>query len=225
MKYSRFIISTLTALIIAMFYVLNYKYQLSFRLVVDSDYEEYFGTGLFSLLKILVLQLSELIAGFALLYLFEVVHKEIKKNRIKYLPDNRGFCDKYFLHLYATFLFVGTVAWVTALTIADASFVQSLKELGVYLASVPTSIFSGAIAVANSIIHVILTIAYVIASVVCAVLVWMGVVQIINFITFTQAKMKKHPEAIRKIKCVMCVSVIVIVFAVTLYFPLRIIFG
>lgn len=225
MKYSRFIISTLTALIIAMFYVLNYKYQLSFRLVVDSDYEEYFGTGLSSLLKILVLQLSELITGFTLLYLFEVVYKEIKKNRIKCLPDNRSFCDKYFLHLYATFFFVGTVAWVTALTITDASFVQSSKELGIYLASVPTSIFSGAIAVANSIIHVILTLVYVVASLVCVVVFWMCVVQVINFIEFAHDKIEDYPEIIRIIKCVMCVSVIVIVFAVTLYFPLRIIFG
>ncbi|OLY72228.1 hypothetical protein AU074_13720 [Pseudomonas sp. ATCC PTA-122608] len=225
MKYSRFIISALAALLITAFYLINYKYQLSLDIVENSDLNKNFDAGFFSYLLYFLSMGAELLALFSLLYLLGFVSEEIKSNRIKCRVDERAFCDKYFLHLYATLLFVGTVAWMTALTITDTRFVMSAQELFIRLASVPVDIFSGAISVGIYVISFLLPLVYVVASLLCVVVFWMCFVQVINLIEFTHDKIEDYPVMIRKIKCVMCVSVIVILFAITLYFPLRIIFG
>lgn len=225
MKYSRFTISALTALLITAFYLINYKYQLSLDAAENSDLSKNFDNGFFSYLLYFLSKGSELLAVFSFLHLIGVVYEEVKANRIKHCAGERAFCDKYFLHMYATLLFVGTVAWMTALTITDTTFVMSAQELFMRLASVPVDIFTGAIFVAKYLILIILPLVYVVASLVCLVVFWMCVVQVINFLEFAHGKIGDYPEIIRKIKCVMCVSVIVILFAITLYFPVKIIIG
>jgi len=49
MKYSRFKISAITALVITAFYLINYKYQLSLDAVQYSDLSKNFDTEFFSI--------------------------------------------------------------------------------------------------------------------------------------------------------------------------------
>lgn len=218
MKYPRFIISALTALLITMFYVMEYKYQLSLKLVGDPEYLEYLNSHWYSFLEYLLYFASEIIAGYAVLFLFAAVSDEIKKSRVEHIADDRALCEKYFLHLYASLLFAGTVAWVTALTMTDAIFVQTLNDFGLVL-------FSGAVIVVGIVFDFLIKFVSVATVMLCLLVLWIGIVQIIDLITLAQIKMNKYPKGIKRIKCAVCISGIVVLFAVTLYFPLRIIFG
>lgn len=204
---------------------MEYKYQLSLKLVGNPEYMEYINRHWYSFFEYLLYFTSETIACYAVLFLFGAVSDEIKKNRVAHIADDRALCDKYFIHLYASLLFAGTVAWVTALTMKDAVFVQTLNDFGLVRSSVPALIFSRAVTVVGSVLSFLLPFGYFVVGIFSFFVIWILIVQIIDFITFVHIKMNKYPKGIKRIKCAVCISGIVILFAVTLYFPLRIILG